>query len=56
MALSGRCCGARSKDFRESSGFVAQLPRALQPGVMALAGAGTQSSSGHKPELDKLYC
>lgn len=23
---------------------------------MALAGAGTQSSSGHKPELDKLYC
>lgn len=23
---------------------------------MALAGAGTQSSSGHRPELDKLYC
>lgn len=29
---------------------------AWQPEVMALAGAGTQSSSGHKPELDKLYC
>lgn len=49
-----------------SGSLIEGLPRILwlccaaspeqQPEVMALAGAGTQSSSGHKPELDKLYC
>lgn len=51
-----RCWRVWLKHFREFSGFVVQLPQQQQPDVMSLTGVNTQSSSGHRPELDKLYC